>query len=124
VCERCRLYAFKRSATDPRQIRISSREADEIRNLLVREHSTLGIPQIAIVDADYRDRGELLLEHRHEGIGLDAEYARGTLMQVATLWGKACTVRTIAGRDAERPRWFVGHPDGRTESRDNEPAAR
>jgi stage V sporulation protein R len=124
VCERCRLYAFERTATDPRQIRISSREADEVRNLLVREYSTLGIPQIAIVDADYRDRGELLLEHRHEGIGLDAEYARGTLMQVATLWGKACTVRTIAGRDTERLRWFVGHPDGRTESHDNEPAAR
>jgi stage V sporulation protein R len=121
VCERCRLYAFERSARDPRLIRVSSREADVIRELLVRQTSAFGIPAIEIVDADFRGRGELLLEHRHEGIGLDPEYARGTLAEMATLWGKACTVRTIEERDSARPVWFTGHPDGRIESHDGEP---
>ena len=83
---------------------------------------TFGIPHIEIVDADYRGRGELLLEHRHEGIGLDPEYARGTLTQVAALWGKPCTVKTINGRDTDAAAWFTGHPDGRSLHFATEPA--
>lgn len=122
VCERCRLYAFERTAKHPNQIRVSSREADTIRELLVRQHSTFGIPAIEIVDADFGGRGELLLHHLHDGIGLDPEYARGTLVEIAKLWGKQCTVRTIKGRESERPVWFTGRPDGHTDRHDQEPA--
>jgi stage V sporulation protein R len=122
VCERCRLYAFERTAKHPQRIRVSSRESETIRELLVGQHSTFGIPAIEIVDADFRGHGELLLEHRHDGIGLDPEYARGTLTEIATLWGKACTVRTIKGRDTQRPLWFTGHPDGHTDRHDQEPS--
>lgn len=114
VCESCRLYAFERLERDPRRIRVSSREADAIRDVLIRQHSTLGIPHVEIVDADHHGRGELLLEHRHEGVGLDPEYARGTLTQIAMLWGKPCTVRTVRGRDESRAVWFTGRPDGGT----------
>jgi stage V sporulation protein R len=122
VCMMSRLFAFERDQQDPRRIRVSSREADAVRDVLIPLHSTFGIPHIQIVDADYRGRGELLLEHRHESVGLDAEYARGTLTQVAALWGKPCTVRTIKGTDANTPAWFKGHPDGRSEQFAREPA--
>jgi stage V sporulation protein R len=122
VCERCQLYAFEHTARHPDRIRVSSREADTIREVLVRQHSTFGIPAIEIVDADFRGRGELLLEHRHDGIGLDPEYARGTLAEIAKLWGKPCTVHTIKGRDTERSTWFTGHPDGRTDRNDKDPS--
>lgn len=115
VCERSRLYAFEHLEHDPRRIRISSREVDAIRDALIPLHSTLGIPHVLIIDADFRGRGELLLEHRHAGIGLDEEYARGTLTQAALLWGKPVTVKTIRGRNSEEPVWFLGHPDGRSE---------
>lgn len=124
VCERCRLYAFERTAKHPNRIRVSSREADTIREVLVRRHSTFEIPAIEIVDADFGGRGELLLEHRHAGIGLDPEYALGTLTEIARLWGKPCTVRTIRGRDPERPVWFTGRPDGSSDRQDREPGAR
>jgi stage V sporulation protein R len=114
VCELSRLYAFDRDQYDPRRIRVSSREADVVRDVLVRQHSTFGIPYIEIVDADFRSRGELLIEHRDDGVGLDPEYARGTLTQIAMLWGKACTVRTVLGRDGGEPTWYTGHPDGRS----------
>ncbi len=123
VCETSQLYAFEHMHQDPRMIRVRTREADEIRDVLIRQYSTLGIPNIVIVDADFRGRGGLLLEHRHEGIGLDEEYARGTLTQIARLWGKPCTVQTILGRDSEQPVWFVGYVDGRSERREEEPGA-
>jgi stage V sporulation protein R len=122
VCMLSRLYAFERDQHDPRRIRVSSREADAVRDVLIPQHSSFGIPHIEIVDADYRGRGELFLEHRHESVGLDPEYARGTLTQAAMLWGKRCTVKTIKGRDTDTAVWLTGHPDGRSEQLAREPA--
>lgn len=121
VCERCRLYAFKRSHSNPRLARVSSREAEKVRAVLVQERSSFGIPAIEVYDADFRGSGELLLAHSDDGVGLDEEYARGTLVEVAKLWGKACTVATIEGEDAKRPVWFTGYPDGRSERHEREP---
>ncbi|MGO9960734.1 MAG: SpoVR family protein [Solirubrobacteraceae bacterium] len=121
VCELSRLYAFEHIEHDPGRIRVSSREADAIRDVLILQHSTLGIPHIEITDADFRNRGELLLEHRHEGVGLDQEYARGTLTQIAMLWGRPCTVRTVNGRVTDEPMWFTGHRDGRSQRYVSEP---
>jgi stage V sporulation protein R len=121
VCELSRLYAFEHINHDPRRIRVSSREADAIRDVLILQHSSLGIPHIEIVDADFRNRGELLLEHCHDGIGLDPEYARGTLTQIAMLWGKPCTVRTVNGRSSDEPIWFTGQTDGSSDRSDSEP---
>jgi stage V sporulation protein R len=115
VCEHARLYAFEHVKQDPRQIRISSREAEAVRDVLIRQHATGGIPCIEIVDADYGGRGELLLEHRHEGLGLDEEYARGTLSQIALLWGKPCTIRTASHDDPDISVWFTGRADGTSE---------
>jgi stage V sporulation protein R len=121
VCELSRLYAFEHLQQDPRRIRISSREADAIRDVLIRQHATGGIPSIEIVDADFRGRGELLLEHRHEGMGLDEEYARGTLTQIAMLWGKPCTIRTAKPDDPDESLWFTGRCDGTSEKHPDQP---
>jgi stage V sporulation protein R len=123
VCELSLLYAFEHVQADPRRIRVSSREADAIRDVLIRQHATFGIPHIEIVDADFRGRGELLLEHRHEDVGLDEEYARGTLTQIALLWGKPCTVRTTQSGGASEPIWFTGEANGQSERHLREPHA-
>jgi stage V sporulation protein R len=122
VCETCRLYAFEHIQDEPRRIRVSSREAEAIRDVLIPQYSMLGIPRVEIVDADFRRSGELLLEHRHDGVGLDPEYARGTVGQIAMLWGKACTVKTVRGRGGEQATWFTAQPDGRSEQYLKEPA--
>ena len=112
VCEQARLFAFEHLQSDPRRIRVSSRECDAIRDVLIRRHSTFGIPYIEIADADHGGRGELYLEHRSEDMGLDAEYARGTLAQMALLWGRKVVVATVR---QDKPIWYVGYPDGRSE---------
>jgi stage V sporulation protein R len=118
VCERARLFAFQHLQHDPRRIRVSSRECDVIRELLIRQHSTFGIPHIEITDADYGGRGELYLEHHSDAVGLDAEYARGTLAQMAMLWGRPVIVATSK---QDKPIWYFAHPDGRSEACDSAP---
>jgi len=108
VCEQARLFAYEHIQRDPRRIRISSREAEVIREALIRQHSRFGIPYVEVVDDDYGGRGELLLEHQEEP-GLDPEYARGTLTKMAHVWGRRVVARTV--RDG-KPKWYAGDPDG------------
>ncbi|MEV4419927.1 SpoVR family protein [Patulibacter sp. NPDC049589] len=117
VCERARLFAFEHVQGNPRQIRVSSTECDEIRERLIAQHATFGVPHVEVVDADHGGRGELYLRHRDE-VGLDPEYARGTLLQVATLWGRPAIVETTRHGD---PIWYVAGPDGHTEDATERP---
>jgi hypothetical protein len=54
-------------------------------------------------------------------MGLDEEYARGTLTQIAMLWGKPCTIRTANPDDPDEPLWFAGRCDGTSEKHLGEP---
>jgi stage V sporulation protein R len=96
VCALAQLYAWEHDGKDPRRLVISSREADEVRSALLASIVNGGLPTVRIVDADHQGHGELLLEHRVEGIGLDAEYAKGTLSHLTRIWGKPVTVASVA----------------------------
>jgi stage V sporulation protein R len=109
VCEEARLFAYEHVQSDPRRIRVSSRECDAVRDVLIAQHSRFGIPHIEIVDADFGGGGQLHLRHR-EQVALDPEYARGTLVQMASLWGRPVVVETTGADDETE--WFVGRPDG------------
>ncbi len=87
---------------------ISSREADEVRVALLRTIVNGGLPTVVVVDADHLGHGELLLEHRAEGVGLDPEYARGTLVHLGRLWGKPVTVASLAADGT--PVWYRATP--------------
>lgn len=134
VAERCRLFAWEREPGVQNRVRITTREAEEIRNKLVTDLSRRGTPRILVTDGDAFRKGALWLEHRHEGSGLDAQYAQGTLPAVARLWGRSVYLETVesapavtgaagaagapapaAGAPAPaaefRPTWLVAHPD-------------
>jgi stage V sporulation protein R len=122
VCERARLRG------DPASTRktVSREELERIRDALVSLHTTLGVPVVEIVSGDGRGRGELWLEHRHEGIGLDEEYAKGALRMLCGLWGKPAVVRSIStAGGTERPVWYVAEtPDAPAQKTFSEPASR
>lgn len=101
VCEKARLFARPRTPEEFEHLRVLKEEVDEVRNILVEQKTTFGIPAVEIVDADYKHRGELLLEHRFTDRGLDDEYTRGVLPNVAKLWGHAVTVHTTKREDHE-----------------------
>jgi len=70
---------------------------ERVRDVLVDEETSLGVPSIAAVDGDYRNHGELLLVHdaasnRHP---LDQDYAKRTLALVHRLWGKPVSLETV-----------------------------
>ena len=118
LCELARLYVTPRTPAELTDLRVSEEEFKQVRAELVHQKTTMGVPVIEIVDADRKGRGELWLEHRHDGIGLDEEYAKGTLSHLARLWRRPVVVRSIdrAANDV----WYRCEPtglEGRLQSR-------
>jgi len=65
---------------------ISDRDFQKVKQRLLLQLTNLGQPLIEIVDANHRNRGELLLRHHFDGIELKHDYARHTLKNLQSLW--------------------------------------
>lgn len=120
LCELARLYVNPRTPAELTDLRVSEEEFKQVRAELVHQKTTMGVPVIEIVDADRKGRGELWLEHRHDGIGLDEEYAKGTLSHLARLWRRPVVVKSIdrAANDV----WYRCEPTGSPVKRPAEPS--
>lgn len=93
-CQRHKLfvYAYNVSAD---QYEIASRAFDKIKKQLLFQLTNSGSPVIEAVDANFRNRGELVLKHLHEGVDLRPDYAKETLKNLFLIWKRPVHVDTI-----------------------------
>ena len=54
-----------------------------------------GQPFIYVTDGNFDNRGELLMEHRHEGIDLRVDYAKDTLKNLFSIWSRPVHLKTV-----------------------------
>ncbi|QIA26406.1 SpoVR family protein [Thermaerobacter sp. PB12/4term] len=94
VAEACDLYIYARQGD---QWVIVEDDWARVRDLLVLSRVRGGFPLIAVVDGDYRGRGELLLRHIFDGRELDLDEARQALALVERLWRRPVHLETRAG---------------------------
>jgi stage V sporulation protein R len=73
---------------------IKTREFQEVKAALLTQLTNFGQPSIYVEDANYRNRGELLLWHKHEGQDLKLDFGRDTLANLAKLWSRPVHIRT------------------------------
>lgn len=73
---------------------IMSREFKEIKNKLLWQLTNFGQPFISVVDANHKNRGELLLKHQHEGVDLRHDYMRDTLTNLFGMWSRPVGIVT------------------------------
>jgi stage V sporulation protein R len=85
-------YEYSRAAGEHR---VASVDADDVRKKLLLRFTNFGKPTIVVLDGNFRNRGELLLGHRYNGVALDEERARATLKRVFELWGRPVNLATI-----------------------------
>ena len=55
----------------------------------------MGRPLIFVRDGNYKNRGELFLEHRYNGVELKMSYARDTLVNLQRLWRRPVHIETV-----------------------------
>ncbi|QCC47062.1 SpoVR family protein [Halobellus limi] len=85
-------YEYTRSTGD---FRVASTDPDDVKKKLLLQFTNFGKPTIAVFDDNFRNRGELLLGHRYNGIMLDLDEARDVLERVHELWGRPVNLMTI-----------------------------
>lgn len=70
-------------------------EFKEIKNQFLMMLANGGQPVIQIVNANYENRGELLLEHAHDEKTLDDEKCKDTLENLFKIWTRPVHLKTI-----------------------------
>lgn len=92
-CERAQLFTYKFNPRTGR-FEIDRRDFDAIKQKLLAQLTNFGQPVIEVVDSNFSNRGELLLEHVHYGIDLDANYASETMRNIYGIWKRPVNLKT------------------------------
>ncbi len=74
---------------------IESREFQKIKERVLFSLTNFGKPWIYVVDGNYRNRGELLLQHAHNGIDLKLDKAADTLTNIQYIWSRPVHLHTL-----------------------------
>ncbi len=94
-CERQKLFTFgynrKSDAWE-----IKTREFAKVKQMLLTQLTNFGQPVIYVEDANYKNRGELLLWHKFDGQELKTDYGRDTLKNLAKIWSRPVHIRTLS----------------------------
>lgn len=115
-CRENKFFNFGYNANKD-QWEIESRRFREIKNKLLFMLTNSGNPFIYVVDANYKNRGELLLQHRHEGIGLKQDEARSTLENLQKMWSRPVNIRTKSDDEKNVVMGYDGTTHAETEEK-------
>ncbi len=90
-----KLFSFGFSNRNER-FEIESREFKAVKEKLLFQLTNGGNPFIYVDDANYDNRGELLLRHDHQGLDLRQDYAKEVMRSLQRVWKRPVTVQTVA----------------------------
>jgi stage V sporulation protein R len=93
-CRENKMFSFGYN-TNSGYYEIESRQFDQIKRQLLFGLTNLGRPIIRVRDGNYKNRGELFLEHEFNGPELQMDYAKETLGSLHRLWSRPVHIETV-----------------------------
>ena len=103
-CERQGLFVSKQNARTGKE-EVESVAFEAVKQALLFHFTNGGRPVIEVQDANYANRGELLLVHRHAGVDLRTDWAKEVLENLTRIWKRPVRIETLIGKKAVR----LGH---------------
>ena len=94
VARDLKLFTFAYSGRSER-FEIESREFAKVKEKLLFQLTNGGNPVIVVIDANFENKGELLLRHEHAGVDLRIDYAKECLIALHRIWRRPCCVATL-----------------------------
>jgi len=89
-----KLFSFSWSNRNERY-EIETREFKQVKEKLLFQLTNAGSPFIYVEDANYENRGELLLRHDHQGMDLRVDYAKEVMRGLFRIWKRPVITQTI-----------------------------
>ncbi len=77
-----------------REYVIESRDFSTVKKKLLASLTNFGQPVIQVVNGNYENRSELLLEHVFHGVTLDLSFAKATLKNLSLIWNRPVHIIT------------------------------
>lgn len=74
---------------------VDTRDFKAIKAKLLFQLTNFGQPIISVIDANFQNRGELLLAHLFEGIELQPDYMQETLKNMQYFWKRPVSLATV-----------------------------
>ncbi len=96
-CYEHKLFGFDYNRRRGR-FEISTRRFQDIKEKLLFQLTNFGQPYITVLDANFENRSELLLLHRHDGVDLRLDYTRATLENLFKIWQRPVNLATRVDR--------------------------
>jgi stage V sporulation protein R len=93
-CEKHKLFVYAYNISSD-QYEVASREFEKIKKQFLFHLTNFGQPIISVADGNFRNRGELLLIHTHEGMDLKHSYACETLKRLFNVWRRPAGIETM-----------------------------
>ena len=94
--------------------RVTSTDYRDVKKKLMLQFTNFGKPTIEVLDGNYNNRNELLLTHQFNGVMLNVEKAKQTLVRIHEVWGRPVNLKTIVKeydeKDVKRARRRDGEP--------------
>ena len=81
---------------------ISGKDFKPIKNRLLEQLTNFSNPLISVVDGNFKNRGELLLSHEYQQMGLKKDYAIETLRNLFRIWNRPVHIQTILDKTPVR----------------------
>jgi stage V sporulation protein R len=93
-CVRNKLFVYKFNKRT-NQYEIDTRDFANVKKQLLFQLTNFGQPIIQIQDANFENRGELLLTHMFEGIEMQQNYMQETLKNLHSIWQRPVNLATV-----------------------------
>lgn len=93
-CVRNRMFVYKYNKRT-NQFEVDTRDFRAIKAKFLFQLTNFGQPIVSIVDANFQNRGELLLAHLHEGVDMQPNHMEATLKNLQTIWQRPVNLVTM-----------------------------
>jgi stage V sporulation protein R len=97
-CRQHRLFSFGYNEQTG-YYEVESREFEKVKQQLLFSLTNMGRPLIYVRDGNYKNRGELFLEHRYNGPELKLDHARATLENLFRIWKRPVHIETVVDEE-------------------------
>lgn len=126
-CVRNKMFVYKFNKRTG-QYEVDTRDFGQVKKQFLFQLTNFGQPIIQVEDANFENRGELLLTHRFEGIDMQPNYMVETLKNVQAIWGRPVNLATVQDQQPKLYRFdgkeiheiAIGQPPGESAASDSE----
>ena len=93
-CKEHKMFSFAHQDATKNYV-VESREFEQVKSRLLFSLTNFGKPYIEVLNGNHRNRGELLLRHRYNGVELKIGDAQETMVNLRYIWGRPVHIETV-----------------------------